>query len=202
MKILETDPCFVFHHANAWEEEGEIYVESFCYDSFPQIETKTDFLETDLEALPPSQLWRFKMNLSAETVEHQIVESHPCEFSCVRSDRVGQFSRYLYIGAADAPKFNAPLQAVMKIDWQTGERQIWSAAPRGFMGDLVFVPRSDGTKEDDGWLLSLMYNAAYHRSELAIFDARDLTSGPVARLNLKHHVPHGFHASFTPELFG
>jgi len=201
MKVLETETCFVFHHANAWEEEGEIYLESFCYDSFPEIDSKTGFLETDLEALPPSQLWRFKMNLSGETVEPQIVESHPCEFSCVRGDRVGQPYRYLYLGAAAAPKLNAPLQGVTKIDWQTGERQMWSEAPRGFMGDLVFVPRSGGTKEDDGWLLSLMYNAAYHRSELLIFDARDLTSGPVARLKFKHHVPHGFHASFTPELF-
>ncbi|MDY6804267.1 MAG: carotenoid oxygenase family protein, partial [Cyanobacteriota bacterium] len=94
-----------------------------------------------------------------------------------------------------------PLQAVLKIDWETGERQVWSAAPRGFAGEPIFVPRPGGAAEDDGWLLMLMYDGANHRSDLVILDAGDLSKEPVARLHLKHHVPYGLHGSFTPELF-
>ena len=201
MKILETEPCFVFHHANAWEENGFVFVESIVYKSFPQVEPNADFLDVDFDGIPEGQLWRFQMDLEAQKVEHQLIESRTCEFPTLHPDRVGQPYRYLYIGAADAPTGNAPLQAVLKIDWETGERQIWSAAPRGFAGEPIFVPRPGGAAEDDGWLLVLMYDGANHRSELVILDAGDLTKEPVARLHLKHHVPYGLHGSFTPELF-
>ncbi|MEB3210431.1 MAG: carotenoid oxygenase family protein, partial [Leptolyngbyaceae bacterium] len=83
-------------------------------------------------------------------------------------------------------------------------------APRGFIGEPVFVPRpasspsSDTTpamKEDDGWLMVMVYNAECDRSELVILDARDLNKGAIARLRLKHHIPYGLHGSFTPEVF-
>ncbi|MDY6806810.1 MAG: carotenoid oxygenase family protein, partial [Cyanobacteriota bacterium] len=144
MKILETEPCFVFHHANAWEENGEVVVESIVYKSFPQVDPDADFLDVDFDAIPEGQLWRFQMDLKAQKVEHQLIESRTCEFPTMHPDRVGQPYRYLYIGAADAPTGNAPLQAVLKIDWETGERQVWSAAPRGFAGEPIFVPRPGG----------------------------------------------------------
>lgn len=201
VQILETESCFVFHHANAWEEDDKVYVESICYKSFPEVETDADFRDTDFDAIPAGQLWRFELDLKAKTVEHQLVESRTCEFPTLHGDRVGQPYRYLYIGAADAPTGNAPLQAILKIDWHTGERQIWSAAPRGFAGEPIFVPRPGGVAEDDGWLLVLMYDAANHRSDVVILDARDLTKAPVARLHLQHHIPYGLHGSFAPKVF-
>ena len=201
IQILDTEPFFVFHHANAWEEEDEIYVDSICYQSFPTVEPDTDFRQMDFDTIPAGQLWRLKINLKQAMVKHQVLESRSCEFPIVHPHHVGRPYRYLYVNATHAPIGNAPLQAVMKIDQKTGERQIWSAAPRGFAGDIVFVPRPNSVEEDEGWLLMLMYDAAYHRSDVVILDARDLTQGPIARLHLKHHIPHGFHASWTSQVF-
>ncbi|MEG5041557.1 MULTISPECIES: carotenoid oxygenase family protein [unclassified Microcoleus] len=200
VKILETEPCFVFHHCNAWEEGDEVFVDSVCYESFPTVEAEGDFREVDFESVPAGELWRFKLNLQDKTVQHQVVETRCCEFPTLHPNNVGQPYRYLYIGAADAPTGNAPLQAILKMDFVTGERQIWSAAPRGFAGEPVFVLRPDAVAEDDGWLLLLMYDAAHHRSTLVILDARDITKGPLARLHLKQHIPYGLHGSFTPNV--
>nr|WP_202223448.1 carotenoid oxygenase family protein [Okeania sp. KiyG1] len=49
---------------------------------------------------------------------------------------------------------------------------------------------------------SRYYDAAEHRSDVVILDARDLNKKPVARLHLKHHIPYGLHGSFTPHYFG
>lgn len=201
VQILETDPCFVFHHANAFEQGGEIVLDSVCYDSFPAVEPGGDFREVDFDAIPAGQLWRFRLNLADKTVQKQVVETRCCEFPTLHPDKVGRPNRYLYIGAAHQPAGNAPLQAILKIDLETGSRQLWSAAPRGFAGEPLFVPRPGGTAEDDGWLLLLMYDAAAHRSDAVILDARDLNAPPVARLHLKHHVPYGLHGSFSPECF-
>lgn len=200
VKVLETEPCFVFHHANAWEENGEVYVDSICYESLPDVEPETDFRQVNFEALPPGQLWRFRLNLEQETVQHSLIESRCCEFPALHPDRVGQSYRYLYIGAADAPTGNAPLQAILKMDLLTGERQLWSAAPAGFTGEPVFVPRPHATQEDEGWLILLVYDSAHHRSDVVILDAQDLTQGPVAKLHLNHHIPYGLHGSFTSEV--
>lgn len=201
VKVLETEPYFVFHHVNAWEEEGEVYIDSICYDSFPEVQPKADFREVSFEALPPGQLWRFRLNLLEKKVQHLVMESRCCEFPTLHPHLVGQPYRYLYIGAADAASGNAPLQAILKADFTTGERQIWSAAPRGFVGEPLFVPRPGATAEDDGWLLMLMYDAAAHRSDVVILDGKNLQKGPVARLHLKFHIPYGLHGSFTPRVF-
>ena len=36
MKVLETEAFFGFHHGNAWEKEGKIYLESICGQFFPK----------------------------------------------------------------------------------------------------------------------------------------------------------------------
>lgn len=201
VKILETHSGFVFHHVNAFEQGNEVVVDSICYKSLPAVEPGSDFRQVDFEALEPGQLWRFHLNLKDETVSRELIEPRCCEFPSIHKERVGRPYRYLYIGAAHAATGNAPLQAILKIDLETKERQLWSAAPRGYSSEPTFVERPGATNDDDGWVLTLVYDSAHHRSDVVILDARDLNRGPIARLHLKHHIPYGLHGSFTPESF-
>ena len=44
MQILETQSGFVFHHANAFEQDQDtICIDSICYESFPEVEPGSDF---------------------------------------------------------------------------------------------------------------------------------------------------------------
>ena len=201
VQILETDSGFVFHHANAFEQGDEVVVDSISYEAFPEVKPQSDFKQVDFDALKPGQLWRFHLNLKDKSVSRELIEERCCEFPSIHQERVGRPYRYLYIGAAHANTGNAPLQAIIKIDLESGLRQFWSAAPRGFISEPVFVPRPNSEKEDDGWVLVLVYDATHHRSDVVILDARDLNQGPIARLHLLHHVPYGLHGNFTPELF-
>jgi all-trans-8'-apo-beta-carotenal 15,15'-oxygenase len=201
VKILPTPAGFVFHHANAFERDGDLYLDSICYEGLPVVEPGQDYLQTNFDALSPGQLWRFHVDLANNMVERQMLESRCCEFPSLHPDRMGRPYRYVYIGAAHEPTGNAPLQAVLKVDLETGDRQLWSAAPWGYAGEPIFVPCPAADTEDDGWVLTLVFNSQTERSELIILDARDLTRGPLARLHLKHHVPYGLHGSFTPEYF-
>lgn len=176
-------------------------MDSICYDSLPSIEPGEDYRQVKFAELAPGQLWRFRFNLDSSTVERQILESRCCEFPSLHPDRVGRSYRYVYLGAAHDPIGNAPLQAILKLDLATGEKQLWSAAPTGFAGEPVFVPRPHATGEDDGWLLALFFDAKRERSQLVILDAQNLAE-PIARLHLQHHVPYGLHGTFTSEVFG
>lgn len=201
VKILETQVGFVFHHANAFEVDDNICVDSICYESLPQVNPDISYKEVDFEALDPGQLWRFTLNLQQESVQGKMLESRCCEFPAIHPDKVGRDYRYLFIGAAHNATGNAPLQAILKVDWQTGERQLWSAAPTGYIGEPIFVPRPDATEEDDGWVLTVVYDAAHHRSDIVILDGRNLNQAPVARVHLKHHIPYGLHGSWTETVF-
>jgi len=198
--VFETSSGFVFHHANAFEQGNVIVVDSICYDSLPAVEPDGDFRQTNFEALDPGQLWRFRIDLTTGTVTSEMIDPRCVEFPSVHPDKVGRDYRYLYIAAAHNPTGNAPNQAILKCDLQTGDRQLWSAAPQGYVSEPVFVPRPNATSEDDGWLLVMVFDAARDASDVVILDAKDLTE-PLARLHLKHHVPYGLHGSFTPQVF-
>jgi all-trans-8'-apo-beta-carotenal 15,15'-oxygenase len=201
VKVFETQSGFVFHHANAFEKDGEIVIDSICYETLPEVEPGSDFRQVDFDALKPGQLWRFHLNLEHLTVERELIEPRCCEFPCLHPDKVARSHRYLYMGAAHGEAGHAPLQAFVKVDVETGSKQLWSAAPRGFTGEPIFVPRPNGTSEDDGWVLGLVYDSDQHRSDVVILDAKDFNKGAVARLHLKHHVPYGLHGNFVNQVF-
>lgn len=213
VKTFYADAGFVFHHVNAFEVDGSICVDSVSYTNLPAVPPDQDYKTVRFVGLPPGHLYRFHLDLAQQRVEKTLLSSRCCEFPFVHPSHVGRPYRYLYIGAAHNPEGNAPLQAILKHDLETGEQQIWSAAPRGFIGEPIFVPRRlkyeqgqpttqyDGA-EDDGWVITLVFNAERDCSDVVILDASNFNKGPIARLHLKHHVPYGLHGSFTPECFG
>jgi all-trans-8'-apo-beta-carotenal 15,15'-oxygenase len=204
VQLLETHAGFVFHHANAFEQGDEVVIDSICYASLPAVEAESDYHQTDFDRLDPGQLWRFRVNRHTGSVDRELLESRCCEFPWMNPTKVGRAHRYLFMGAAAAPAGNAPLQAILKLDLESGERQIWSAAPHGYVSEPVFVPRSQSESapgEDEGWLLTVVFDASHDRSDVVILDAQDLNRGPIARLHLQHHIPYGLHGSFTPRCF-
>jgi all-trans-8'-apo-beta-carotenal 15,15'-oxygenase len=199
VQTIPVEAGFIFHHANAFEQNGKLYVDSICYAELPSVDSDEDYLTVKFDRLAPGQLWRFEFDLAAQQVHPQLVEPRCCEFPVVHPDRVGRPNRYTYLGAAHAPTGNAPLQAILKLDWETGDRLLWSAAPHGFVSEPIFVPHPDRTAEDEGWLLTLVFDGQQERSELVILNASDLQV--VGRLKLKHHIPYGLHGNFTSQPF-
>jgi all-trans-8'-apo-beta-carotenal 15,15'-oxygenase len=199
VRILETKSGFVFHHANAYETAQGLSIDSICYASFPEVEPNTDFRDIDFERLDPGQLWRFQLNFAAGTVERELIEPRCCEFPTVNPEQVGQDYRYLFMGVANSSIGNAPLQGITKIDLMTKEQQTWTAAPTGFVSEPVFVAKPQPQSEDDGWLITLVYEGDRNETDVVILSAIDLSV--VAKLHLPHHLPYGLHGTWTEEIF-
>ena len=201
MKIIETKAGFVFHHANAFEQGNRIYLDSICYASLPEVEPGAKYQEVNFEAIDPGQLWRFTLNLPEETVESELIESRCCEFPITHPNYVGRPYRYLFIGSTPQERGNAPLQGILKLDLQSGKRWLHSFAPKGYVGEPIFVPRPGSDEEDDGWILVVVFDSSDCCSDIVILDGRNFDSSPVARLHLKHHIPYGLHGSWTSQDF-
>ena len=56
--------------------------------------------------------------------------------------------------------------------------------------------------EDEGWVLSVVYDAREDRSDLVILDATDFGGDPVATVALPQRVPFGFHGIWEPDAEG
>ncbi|TVQ57786.1 MAG: Apocarotenoid-15,15'-oxygenase [Spirulina sp. DLM2.Bin59] len=203
MKMLKAKAGFVFHHANAWEiDEQHLGIDSICYPSFPEVEPNSDFRDVDFTKVDPGQLWRFSLDLTTETATATMLESRCVEFPTLHPAYEGRPYRYAYCGTAQQSQGNAPLQALVKFDFEMGTKQFYSFAPQGFMTEPVFVPKPGATAEDAGWILMLVYDAARHGSDLVIVDAADIAAGPIASVHLKIHIPYGLHGNWTGEVFG
>ena len=202
IKTFEVQSGFVFHHANAFEDGDTVCIDSIAYKTLPQVQPNSNYKEVDFDRLDPGQLWRFSLNLQDGTTEKRLIETRCCEFPTHNPNLVGRNYRYLFIGAADSDTgTNAPLQAILKIDLTTEERESHSFAPAGYVSEPIFVPKPNAKKEDEGWVLTLVYDGSKHRSTLAILDGQNIAGEAIALLHLRHHIPYGLHGSWCDRVF-
>ncbi|MFL0746255.1 MAG: carotenoid oxygenase family protein, partial [Prochlorococcus sp.] len=118
-----------------------------------------------------------------------------CEFAMVNPRRQGLPSRYAWMAVAERETGYAPLQGIKKLDLINGDQCLWSAAPRGFVGEPLMAPRPGSEAEDDGWVLVQAWNGASCATELVILNAHDLSEQAV--LEMPTPIPYGLHASWV-----
>jgi len=86
---------------------------------------------------------------------------------------------------------------LQKINLETGEAsELITFGEETYAAGPLFVARDGAIAEDDGYLLTTVYNALEHRSDVVVLDARSMKVECTLRLD--RHVPHGFHGAFCP----
>jgi carotenoid cleavage dioxygenase len=68
--------------------------------------------------------------------------------------------------------------------------------PNATFGEPVFVPRDGATAEDDGYVVTYVFDKATETSRFVVLDAADMTAAPIATVQLPQRVPNGFHGSW------
>ncbi|PIN16457.1 Zeaxanthin 7,8-dioxygenase [Handroanthus impetiginosus] len=74
--------------------------------------------------------------------------------------------------------------------------------PGCYGSEPIFVtrePYNAAAEEDDGYLLSYVYNENIQESRFLVMDAKSPTLEIVAAVKLPRRVPHGFHSIFVKE---
>jgi beta,beta-carotene 9',10'-dioxygenase len=198
------DPCFCFHHVNAFEDEGALHVDLLAYPDAGII----DALQlARLRNGPPvdsfATLARFRIPLEGaeETprVQGKPLSSTRMELPRIDySRRAGKKHRIVW-GAGQSFPGNF-LDCVTRIELSgDGGASVLTWREEGcHPGEPVFVARPDGTEEDDGVLLSVVLDTRDKRSFLLVLDAATLNER--ARAVVPHHIPFGFHGNHFPEL--
>eukprot|EP00931_Biecheleriopsis_adriatica_P054420 TRINITY_DN32016_c0_g1_i1.p1 TRINITY_DN32016_c0_g1~~TRINITY_DN32016_c0_g1_i1.p1 ORF type:complete len:564 (+),score=82.81 TRINITY_DN32016_c0_g1_i1:191-1693(+) len=177
-----------FHIANAWET-GDMIRLIGC----PQAKFSFDYGEST-----PSLLHEWVFDLSTgSTSERQLDGETHVEFPVINQSKVGKQSRYIWAAVFAGP--GMPFHSIcgcVKYDLMTGKRTRHDFMAGRWGGECVFAPTTDGTQEDDGYLLTYTYNPQDSTTELYVVDARTMDANPVAILKTPQRVPFGFHATW------
>ena len=188
----DINPCYVFHPMNAYEDGTNIVLDVARLDHIWR-DGPMDF--------PPPTLYRWTIDTVTGRVAEEQIDDMPAEFPRVADSVVGQKHRYGYaLGIPDTDAFENPSLGsgtVLKYDRITGERTSANIGKGRMPGESVFVPAADGTKEDDGYLMTFVYDAASDSSEFVILDAATMSNEPIATVHLPR-IPFGFHGNWVP----
>lgn len=193
-RTVECDPVLQFHLSNAFEHGTDLVIDAITYRDGEILSGIADFHTRTLDRAP-SQFTRF--TVTGTRVGREALSDTPCEFPRHHPGHEGRPHRYSYVASRHA--LGSFYDGITKLDLERGREDVFVAQePGNSFCEPVFVPDPSGTAEDDGWLLTVEYRAALHRSRLTVFDARDLQAGPCFTAELSHHVPQGFHGNFHP----
>ena len=88
--------------------------------------------------------------------------------------------------------------AIFHYDLESGKRRMHQLDPGCIAGEPVFVPRSPGSPEGEGFLLATVYRDDEKRSDVLVLDAENVEAKPLATVKLPHRVPFGFHGNWRP----
>ena len=140
---------------------------------------------------------RFWVDLDAGTAGWEQTDDLGGDFARFNDAYDGVRSRFHYMSAVlDTSRRLGDFDTIVRYDDASGARQVWNAGPTGHVGESVFAADPDGSAEDDGWLINSVYDDATEGTDICVFDAHDVTAGPIARVNLPHRMPFGFHANW------
>ena len=183
-------PNYAYHPMNAYEDaDGRVVIDICRYERMFLEDVRGPFGDS----LP--RLDRWTIDPKTQTANEQIIDERPQEFPRCHPDLNGKPYRYGYTVAVQANSF----PAIYKHDLRTGTATEFAMGAGRHSAEPVFVPKAGATAEDDGYLMTYVFDEASNTSEFLILDAQDLTRPALAQIQLPVRVPHGFHGNWVPD---
>jgi len=199
VRWFDTDPCYVFHPMNAYDDGDTTVVDVARYGRLDFMTVKAvenlSYREQNAARMCRWSIDRVRGGVKALPLDDMIVE-----FPRVDERLVGRRHRFGYTAARESPADDGTRPewtAVRKYDLERGTTATRSLGAGHGVGEPLFVPRHAGAAEDDGWVIFLAYDPARNASDFYVLDARNIAGEPVARVVLPHRVPYGFHGNWA-----
>jgi carotenoid cleavage dioxygenase-like enzyme len=189
--------CFVYHVMNAWETGDSLFADVMEFDAPPLFPRPDGTPASEPET--PARLVRWQFDLAKPEGEftRTVLDETPGEFPRIDDRFAGLPYRHGWFALCpDHPLLG---EGLVHIDHATGKRDIYKLPAHDMVSEGVFVPRTPQAEEGDGWLLATIWRSLTDKSELAIFDARALSAGPLCTAALPHRMPASFHGNWISE---
>ncbi len=194
---FDCEPTFVLHWINAYEEGDEIVVDGyFQSDPAPYLPPDATiderlFRYLDLHAMQ-SRPYRWRLNLKTGAVTEGPLSDTITEFGVINNAIAGKKYGVTYSALPTEGWFT--FDGVIRHEVETGREEVVRLPEGVYCSEAVFAPRAGATTEDDGYVMTYTIDVNADKSECVIYDARRMSDGPVARIELPERISSGTHA--------
>ena len=183
------EPCYAYHPMNAYEDEaGNVVIDICRYDNMFLQDINGPFGDS----LP--RLDRWTINPTLAKLSEEVIDERNQEFPRCHPGLNSKPYQFGYALRAEGKSF----PSILKHDLKTGESTSFEFGAGRHGAEPIFVPRDGAEAEDDGFLMTFVYDEKSAASELLIADARDLTRPALASIHVPR-VPYGFHGNWLPD---
>jgi carotenoid cleavage dioxygenase len=200
VRWFEAAPTYVLHWINAFEDGDEIVLDGFFQQNPAPAPRRSGsvyermFHYLALDAMGArAHRWRF--NLATGATKEEDLSDRTMEFGMINGRHAGRPYRYAYNMTGKPGWFL--FDGMVKHDLQTGREQHYAFGDGVYGSETPMAPRAGATTEDDGYLVTFVTDMNADRSECLVFDAADITVGPIARVRLPERISSGTHSCWV-----
>ncbi|CAB4561849.1 MAG: apocarotenoid-15,15'-oxygenase [Actinobacteria bacterium] len=200
IKWFECDATYVLHWINAYEDGDEIVVDGyFQFDPSPGVAPDATleqrmFRFLDLFALQ-SRPYRWRLNMKTGTVKEGPLSDTITEFGMINALTAGKNYEWVYSTIPAVGWFG--FEGIIKHNVVTGSEENYRLPDGVYASETVFAPRPTPRSEDDGYLITFTMDVVNDSSQCLVFDAQNVSDGPVARIQLPERICSGTHATWA-----
>lgn len=191
----QAEPFFYWHHANAFEQDGEIVLDVVASDS-PESVWDLDLAKLRDPAHRPAfygNLRRYRIPLRGGPAWGTTVSDLRMEFPQFNyGANQGRDYRFVY-GIAYRGTESDWFDQIVKIDVGDGSAKTWHEEGC-YPSEPMFAQAPGGDGEDAGVVLNIVLDSRAGRSFLLVLDGA--TFQELGRAEVPHHIPFNFHQQY------
>ncbi len=198
VRWFEATPCYILHLSNCYEEGDEV-VQDGCISLDPHPPqrnsgaTRYEKMRSMLDKhTTRTRMYRWRFNLRTGETKEAFLDDEVTEFPVVDNRIVGRPYRYSYNVLFEPGQWL--MSGLKRYDLLTGAQQRYEYGPGRHGSEPQVARRLGGKAEDDGYLVVFVANMNTDLGECLIFDAADITKGPICTIVLPQRLNIGTHA--------
>lgn len=189
LQWFEAPRCYAFHFVNAYDAGDLTIIDLAKHPSM----FRTDQNGPD-EGAPI--LVRWTLNRTTGRLAETVLDDHGNDFPRINGRHGGQPYRYAYTAHwGDHVQFGP----AYKHDLERRTTEVHDYGPGRMTTEPVFVHRPNASAEDEGWIMSSVYDPDTRRSDVVILDAQNFAGDPVATIHLPVRIPFTFHGGWASD---
>lgn len=201
-------PLNFIHIANAYESDNKVHILLAQYRNPDRSVLEAKFADMYSASFGPEDtadlvLWTVDPLSTQAATQRPMMPADSgalgLEFPHVADMSLGRNARYVFAAGRQEKVPGRPgwFDALQKLDTHRGSVQVHRLPEGHFTNEPVLVLRPGASAEDDGFLVTLVYNSAKHSSYFLALDAARLDAPPVVIAEFTRHVPFRLHGEFV-----
>lgn len=191
---FDTNPFHTYHYMNAFEDGNKIILDGMQSPQASLFPDKNGKVPNISKCYPKLTRWSF--DLRRKKISESQLDSKLAEFPRFDERYTGLPYQHGFVTANTHKIVSEEFDAIIHYDLKHQSQKICGFGRNNVPSEPVFVPRNKISAEGDGFILTVVYQAAKNTSDLYILDAMNIDKKPLAIVHLPHRVPFGFHGNW------